>query len=193
MIEMAPDFAPNHVANVKALSREGYFVNGAVTRVQDNYVAQWSQGIDPPRPPKVGKATLTGEFTRPRDPSVPFTVLPDPDTYAPEVGFSNGFAAARDDTSMWLTHCYGRSASAGTMTTIPAAARSSMRSSGRARACSTATSPCWVAWCRAWSFCPPCPEGRATSASTRRRKRMCTTPTSRSPPMCPPTSAPILK
>ncbi|MBI1360895.1 MAG: peptidylprolyl isomerase [Alphaproteobacteria bacterium] len=107
VIEMAPQFAPNHVANVKVLSREGYFVNGAVTRVQDNYVAQWSQGIDPPRPPKVGKATLKGEFTRPRDPDVPFTVLPDPDTYAPEVGFSNGFAAARDATSMWLTHCYG--------------------------------------------------------------------------------------
>src|SRR5688572_19759763 len=33
IIELAPDFAPNHVANVKALAREGYFRNGAVTRV----------------------------------------------------------------------------------------------------------------------------------------------------------------
>jgi peptidylprolyl isomerase len=107
IIELAPDFAPNHVANVKALSREGYFANGAVTRVQDNYVAQWAQAADPERPPKVGVKTLKAEFTRPRDTNVGFDVLPDPDTYAPEVGFSNGFAAGRDANAMWLAHCYG--------------------------------------------------------------------------------------
>lgn len=106
IIELAPDFAPNHVANVKALAREGYFKGGAVTRVQDNYVAQWAQAADPERAPKVGQKTLKGEFTRPRDTTIGFDVLPDPDTYAPEVGFSNGFAAARDASSMWLTHCY---------------------------------------------------------------------------------------
>ena len=45
-------FSPNHVANVKALSREGYFVNGAVTRVQDNFVSQWAQAAEPARPPE---------------------------------------------------------------------------------------------------------------------------------------------
>src|SRR5262245_47947187 len=54
VIELAPDFAPNHVANVKTLSREGYFAGGAVTRVQDNYVTQWAQAADPARPPKKG-------------------------------------------------------------------------------------------------------------------------------------------
>ena len=107
IIELAPDFAPNHVANVKALAREGYFKGGAVTRVQDNYVAQWAQAADPERLPKVGQKTLKAEFTRPRDTTIAFDVLPDPDTYAPEVGFSNGFPAARDASSMWLTHCYG--------------------------------------------------------------------------------------
>lgn len=107
VIELAPDFAPNHVANVKALAREGYFANGAITRVQDNYVVQWAQAADPERAPKVGVKTLKAEFTRPRDTTVAFDVLPDPDTYAPEVGFSNGFAAARDADAMWLTHCYG--------------------------------------------------------------------------------------
>lgn len=107
IIELAPDFAPNHVANVKALAREGYFTNGAITRVQDNYVVQWAQAADPERAPTTGVKTLKAEFTRPRDTTIGFDVLPDPDTYAPEVGFSNGFAAARDDTSMWLTHCYG--------------------------------------------------------------------------------------
>ena len=107
VIEMAPAFAPNHVANVKALSREGYFANGAVTRVQDNYVTQWAQAAEPERAPKIGKKTLKGEFTQPRDSKASFTKLPDGDTYADEVGFIDGFAVARDDKAMWLTHCYG--------------------------------------------------------------------------------------
>ncbi len=107
IIELAPEFAPNHVANIRALAREGYFRDGAVTRVQDNYVVQWAQAADPERLPKVGQKTLKAEFTRPRDTTVGFDVLPDPDTYAPEVGFSNGFPAARDDESWWLTPCYG--------------------------------------------------------------------------------------
>ena len=35
IIALAPDFAPNHVANVKALSREGYFASGAAATVMD--------------------------------------------------------------------------------------------------------------------------------------------------------------
>src|SRR5205085_5777443 len=38
VIEMAPLFAPRHVANVKALAREKYFDGLAIVRVQDNYV-----------------------------------------------------------------------------------------------------------------------------------------------------------
>src|SRR6516225_2667870 len=38
IIELAPAFAPAHVANVKALAREHYFDGLAVIRVQDNYV-----------------------------------------------------------------------------------------------------------------------------------------------------------
>lgn len=107
IIEMVPQFAPNHVANVKALSREGFFVNGGVTRVQDNFVTQWGQAADPMRAPKVGVERLNAEFTLPRSANVPFDILPDPDTYASEVGFINGFSAARDQESVWLTHCYG--------------------------------------------------------------------------------------
>jgi len=107
VIEMAPQFAPSHVANVKALSREGFFANGAVTRVQDNFVTQWAQAGDPARPPKVGVEKLNAEFTLPRVAIANFDVLPDPDTYADEVGYINGMTAARDAASVWLTHCYG--------------------------------------------------------------------------------------
>ena len=107
VIEMAPQFAPSHVANVKALSREGFFANGAVTRVQDNFVTQWAQAADPARPPTVGVEKLNAEFTLPRLAIANFDVLPDPDTYADEVGYINGMTAARDAASVWLTHCYG--------------------------------------------------------------------------------------
>ncbi len=42
MLDLAPAFAPNHVANVKALARERYFDGLAIVRVQDNYVVQWA-------------------------------------------------------------------------------------------------------------------------------------------------------
>ena len=41
MIQLAPAFAPVHVANIKALARGGYWDGATVYRVQDNYVAQW--------------------------------------------------------------------------------------------------------------------------------------------------------
>jgi len=107
VIELAPTFAPNHVANVKTLSREGYFANGAVTRVQDNFVAQWAQAVEPERGPAVGKKTLKAEFFVPRSTAANFTVLPDPDTYAAEVGFVDGLPAARDADTAWGAHCYG--------------------------------------------------------------------------------------
>lgn len=113
VMELAPEFAPHHVANVKALVREGYFDGLAIIRAQDNYVVQWADpNAEKPelaRPIKVAKKTLEPEFDRKMDRKLPFAPLPDGDVYAPEVGFSDGFPVARDIKSgrMWLTHCYG--------------------------------------------------------------------------------------
>src|ERR1700684_4580117 len=41
VIELAPQFAPRHVANIKALVRTHYFDGLNIVRVQDNYVVQW--------------------------------------------------------------------------------------------------------------------------------------------------------
>jgi len=112
VMELAPRFAPEHVANVKALVREGYFDGLAIVRVQDDYVVQWG---DPHaedsvrrRPIRQAKATLPAEFSVAAPSDLPFTVLPDGDVYAPEVGFSDGFPAARNPATgrAWLTHCY---------------------------------------------------------------------------------------
>lgn len=113
VIELAPAFAPKHVANVKALAREHYYDGLAIVRVQDNYVVQWAdpnaEKPDLARKIQGAHRTLPGEFERTIDPLLPFTRLPDGDVYAREVGFANGFPVARDRRTgkMWLVHEYG--------------------------------------------------------------------------------------
>jgi peptidylprolyl isomerase len=113
VIELAPAFAPNHVANVKTLVGEHYFDGLAIIRSQDNYVVQWGDpnATEPEKARKMqqGKSSLKAEFSIGYGKDFPFTLLPDGDGYAPRVGFSYGFAAARDPASKqtWLTHCYG--------------------------------------------------------------------------------------
>lgn len=112
VIELAKYFAPLHAANIRMLVAQKYFDGLAILRVQDNFVTQWGDpnAEDPKNARSLGKAkaTLAAEFTRSAK-DLPFTVLPDGDLYAPEVGFSNGFPAARDSKSgdAWLAHCYG--------------------------------------------------------------------------------------
>ncbi len=112
VLELAPRFAPLHAENIRTLTREGYFDGLAVLRSQDNYVVQWGDphGDAPDRAKPLGsaKATLPAEFDRAAE-ELPFTRLSDGDVYAPEVGFSDGFHAARDPASgrAWLSHCYG--------------------------------------------------------------------------------------
>jgi cyclophilin family peptidyl-prolyl cis-trans isomerase len=107
IIELAPRVAPQHVANIKALARAHYFDGLAIVRVQDDYVVQWD---DPdqhrPRPPGVRAAV---EFTAAAGADQRFELLSDRDVYASEVGFLDGFPAARapDSHTVWLAHCYG--------------------------------------------------------------------------------------
>src|SRR5437867_8705012 len=66
VIELAPGFAPQHVANVKALARERYYDGLAIVRVQDNYVVQCADpdGEKPKLARKIQHAqrTLPAEF-----------------------------------------------------------------------------------------------------------------------------------
>jgi peptidylprolyl isomerase len=108
VIELAPEFAPLHVRNIKTLVGAKYFDGLSVERVQDDYVVQWGDP-DNRRPLPAGVGKLAPEFDSPWAPRLPFTRLPDGDVYAPEVGFSDGFplARSRDLKRQWLTHCYG--------------------------------------------------------------------------------------
>ena len=107
VIELAPAFAPKHVANIKALVQEHYFDGLAIYRAQDNYVVEWGDA-EHQRPVKKAQRTLAAEFSR-TSKDLPFTVLPEPDSYASEVGFADGLPAARESRTnlAWLAHCYG--------------------------------------------------------------------------------------
>ncbi len=113
IIELNSEFAPQHVANIKALAREKYWDGLAIVRVQDNYVVQWadpdSEKPEKKRAIQQAKAKLPAEFDRSLDLKLPFASLPDKDTYAPQTGFFRGFPVARDPKAkkMWPVHCYG--------------------------------------------------------------------------------------
>ena len=110
VLELAPWSAPNHVSNVRALVRAGYFDGGAVRRAQDNYVAQW--GLRPlpegERLPISIATALDAEFSAPLG-DARFTPVPDADVYAPQAGFIDGFPVGRDPAAglAWIAHCYG--------------------------------------------------------------------------------------
>ena len=113
VIELAPGFAPEHVANIKALAKGGFWDGLAIYRSQDNFVVQWgdADGDDKAKakPLTAGaRDHLPAEFTR-SDKGVRFDRLPDADGWAPEVGFIDGFPAARDPKAgkAWIAHCYG--------------------------------------------------------------------------------------
>jgi len=110
VIELAPQFAPLHVANIKSLVHAGYFNGLAIVRVQDNYVVQWADpNASARRAVPADVHDVAAEFDSPTSAKTPFTRLSDEDGYAPLVGFSDGFPVARDAklNLTWLVHCYG--------------------------------------------------------------------------------------
>jgi len=104
VMQLAPAFAPMHVALIKAAVRKGDFSGGAVVRVQDNYVVQWAVAEDKTEP----DAKVLPEFERPLA-GLTITTFPWPDAYAEAWGFADGFPVAIDKKAKtaWLQHCYG--------------------------------------------------------------------------------------
>lgn len=108
IIELSPDFSPEHVENVRAFARAQYWDGAAILRSQDNYVVQWGRVEGDVRDRGAARTEIEApEYYRPAS-GLPFTRLPDPDTYAPQTGFTNGFPAGRNGRGeTWMLHCYG--------------------------------------------------------------------------------------
>ena len=116
-IELAPDFAPNHVARMRQLLRNHFFDGRTFYRVIDGFVAQGgadqdtSATPDAPVNPQHLKdwPPIKAEFDASLPHGAVFTPLGSVDLFAPEAGFVNGFPVGRDpkDGKSWIIQCPG--------------------------------------------------------------------------------------
>ena len=112
IIELAPQFAPEHVANIRTMAHEHFWDGLSIYRSQDNFVVQFGDpdSDDPAKARSLGtaKTKLPAEFHR-ASAGLKFDRLPDPDGWAPQVGFVDGFPVGHDPKTgtTWLAHCYG--------------------------------------------------------------------------------------
>ena len=117
VVELAPEFAPGHVARMRKLLHAHFFDGKTFYRVVDGFVAQGGADEDTSATPdatvndKLLKdwPKLKAEFDHPLFDDPKFTPLGNPDSFAPEVGFVDGFPAGRDmtDKKEWVLHCPG--------------------------------------------------------------------------------------
>jgi peptidylprolyl isomerase len=109
IIELAPRLAPMHVGNIKQLVAERFYDGLAVSRVQDNFVAQWGDA-DQARKTESALRKLPDENAVAFGKGTGFVKLPDPDGYARETGWLDGFPVGverKPSGQVWMTHCYG--------------------------------------------------------------------------------------
>ena len=109
IFELATDFTPQHIENIRKLIAIKYFDDLAIIRSHDNYVAQWGDPnaeTDKAKSQGNAKKELDMEFFKALK-DIEFTKIISRDAYADSVGFSKGFAVAMDSDKAWLTHCYG--------------------------------------------------------------------------------------
>jgi peptidylprolyl isomerase len=107
IVQLAPTFAPVHVANIRSLANGAYWSGSAIYRVQDNYVAQWGTNDDKKPLPKGVVAKPPAEYVRSAR-GLAIRPLGFADPYAARVGYAGGWPVAQyRDGSVSLTHCYG--------------------------------------------------------------------------------------
>jgi len=107
VIQLAPHFAPVHVANIRTMARTGYWAKATIYRVVDNWVTQWGLGDGPfPTPPGV-VARPPEEYQRGQS---GLTLMPmgSPDPYSAMAAYADGWPVALQvGGTVNLTYCYG--------------------------------------------------------------------------------------
>lgn len=108
IIQLAPQFAPVHVANIRALAKGGWWSGSSIYRVQDNYVVQWGNNESDKPLPKGVVAKPPAEYHRALK-GLAVKPLGYADAYAPAAGFASGWPIGYDPKAGTanLTHCYG--------------------------------------------------------------------------------------
>lgn len=111
IIQLLPaPFSQGWIGNMRKLAAAHWWDNGAVYRVQDNWVAQFGDPDEDtpkakPLPPGLAKVPESDYLLRAF--AAPEFINPGRDAYAPHTGIDMGFPVGFDDDHLWPTHCYG--------------------------------------------------------------------------------------
>lgn len=102
-IELFPEAAPAHAAQLRAAIRAGFYDGKYFYRVVEGHVAQAGGEFEA----EIGDwPTLPFEAEREASPDG-FTPLGNADLFAPEAGHRLGFAVGREEDTEWLLNCPG--------------------------------------------------------------------------------------
>ncbi len=107
VIELAPQFAPNHVEQFIRLTKSAHYDGNKFYRVIDGFVAQAGPKDGSRSDRSVAELTLEGEWST--DENWSFTLVQKNDLFAEQTGFKDGFALGHNPSEKraWLTHCPG--------------------------------------------------------------------------------------
>ena len=107
VIQLAPQFAPVHVANIRAMARSGYWGKATIYRVVDNWVTQWGLG-DGPFPTPVGAVARPPEEYQRSAAGLTLTPMGSPDPYSAMAAYADGWPVAMQvGGTVNATYCYG--------------------------------------------------------------------------------------
>lgn len=107
VIQLAPLFAPVHVANVKIMARSGYWAKATIYRVVDNWVTQWGLGDGEFKLPPKAVARPPEEYERPLT-GLTLTPSGSPDPYSQMGAFTEGWPTALQlNGNVNPVYCYG--------------------------------------------------------------------------------------
>ena len=111
VIELAPQFAPKHVAQFTHLTKQGFYDGTRFYRVIDGFVAQAGPESGSDKDKSVPLLAMEAELKI--DKNWSFTAVQQQDLFAAQTGFKDSFAIAfqakekDDEAEAWLTHCPG--------------------------------------------------------------------------------------
>ena len=105
-IQLARDFAPVHLANIRKLMAARFWDGTSINRVQENYVEQWGDASEKKALPADLGIAPASDYARPLA-GLAFRPLPYRDAYAKTVGHASGWPLATDGRQAWLPHCFG--------------------------------------------------------------------------------------
>jgi len=107
VVELAPQFSPNHVEQFKSLVKKNHYNDAKFYRVIDGFVAQGGPEDGSASDKSISPLKIEGDFTVDKDWS--FTLVQKNDLFAEQTGFKDGFALGYNpsESKAWMLHCPG--------------------------------------------------------------------------------------